>query len=111
MARYNCPEEGCNVYFDNSLDNIELMAKDHAFGSHGKIIDRDAVVEVIQGKIQPMPKVVVAEAVKKKKRKRRKKRKKRQSKAVEEFKEELKEVYEEKSSSKNKILDWWGKKS
>ena len=133
MARYNCPEEGCNVYFNNTLDDILPLAIDHAFGSHGKIIDKDAVVGVVKGQVQAEEPFQQEPAFDKenegdikvvRKRRRRKKRKKRQVKIKEQIESELADIYtnpiepeiknevqpEVKPETKNKIFDWWGNK-
>ena len=135
MARYNCLELGCNVYFDNDLDSIVSVAINHAFGSHQKIIDREAVVGVIKGQAQagqplqqePIPVEKSKEELKAARKKRRIRRKRKKAKllkmeigyipknikdgVVEEA--ELVEVSVPEGSilkPKNKIFDWWKNK-
>lgn len=135
MAVYNCPELGCNVYFDQDLDDLVPMAVNHAFGSHGKNIDRDAVVGTVRGEAQveatvqqePVPVEKSKEELKVIRKKRRIRRKRKKAKllkaeigyipkkvkdgVVEEA--ELVEVSVPEGSipkPKNKIFDWWKKK-
>ena len=136
MTIYNCPQEGCNVHFESSLDDIVPMAINHAFGSHQKIIDRDAVVGTVRGEAQaeatvqqePIPVEKSKEELKAIRRERRKKRKKRKKakmlrmeigyipKKVEDGVVEEAELVEVSvpedslSKPKNKIFDWWKNK-
>ena len=115
MARYNCPEQGCNVYFDKDLESITISVINHAFGSHGKIIDRETVVGIIKDQVQvesqdqqgPASDKDIIRIVRKKHRRRKKQRHiamKDQIKIESEIKKEL------GMETKNKIFDWWGKK-
>ena len=135
MTIYNCPQEGCNVRFEGSLDDIVPMAINHAFGSHQKIIDRDAVVGTVRGEAQveatvqqePIPVEKSKEELKAARKKRRIRRKRKKAKllkmeigyipknikdgVVEEA--ELVEVSVPEGSilkPKNKIFDWWKNK-
>ncbi len=53
MSKYNCPIEGCNVYFEAPTDDIIPQAINHAFGSHDMQIDGQAVVEIIYKQAHP----------------------------------------------------------
>ena len=122
MTIYNCPQEGCNVHFESSLDDIVPMAINHAFGSHQKIIDRDAVVGTVRGeaqaglltKLEPIPVEKIEKKVKALlRKKRRMRRKKRKAKLLRAEKAELVEVSipeDSLSKPKNKIFDWWKNK-
>lgn len=114
MAVYNCPELGCNVYFDQDLDDLVPMAINHAFGSHGKNIDRDAVVGTVRGEaqveatVQQEPVPVEKPTTVRRKRKKRNKRRKQQVKV--ESTVEIEPKGEVEVETGNKISDWWKKK-
>jgi hypothetical protein len=104
MSKYNCPIEGCNVYFEAPTDDIIPQAINHAFGSHDMQIDGQAVVEIIYKQAHP---ATIDEPSSVRKPKVRRKRRKARIKRGVDISTMRKDI---PSNPVSKISKWWDNK-